>query len=529
MATFTVTATQGGSPANGMALRVFVLTQAAATQNGAAVNNLFLNATSFTLSITTTQTGSRVYGASAVFPQNTVTAAAATTVVDNVADGTNNAQYVTFKATSLTGTPGATTLGFTSATASGPFAMFEVKTAGTLTEDASGPAVASTTAAQSVTTASFTPPAGALLVALVAADGGTGQETMALSDTSGLGLAWVEQSKSNITSGDYAGVWTAQLPAGGGIAQPPQPGPRSWRLRFRPPQTPVPPNPPPSSAFTQPEPLPQPGAPSWRRRFRLAQTPYPPLAPPPAAGVPSPFTPPASPLRGQPAAARGTLASIQIKPPTTGGPAAPFFPPHGLLRGAAAAIKGKLAGVRGQPGQPSPFRLPGLLRGQPAARKGTLAGARGRPGAPSPFTQPASLQHPAPAAARPGRLTGTRGRAGVPAPFTAPRTLLRGQPAARRGALAGTAAPPPVTHPNVPAPFFPPHSPLRGAAPGTARTKLTGIIAPPPAPPPVTLGLWQGATHMVAADASGNLIQGARHTGKGGPGPDLKGDYESGD
>src|SRR5579864_8264221 len=220
----TVTATQGGSTAAGMALRVFVLTQAAATQNGATTNNLFLGVTSFTQSITTTQTGSRVYGASAPTPSGTMTAAALTTLVDSVADSTNNEQYVTFKATSLTGTPGATTLGFTAATASsGPFAQAEIKTAGTLTEDASGPAVASTTSLQAVTTASFTPPAGSLLVALVAADGGTGTETMALTDTSGLGLTWVEQSKSNQVSGDYAGVWIAPIPAGGAVSGQVQP------------------------------------------------------------------------------------------------------------------------------------------------------------------------------------------------------------------------------------------------------------------------------------------------------------------
>src|SRR5579864_1728600 len=219
----TVTATQGGSTAAGMALRVFVLTQAAATQNGATTNNLFLGVTSFTQSITTTQTGSRVYGASAPTPSGTMTAAALTTLVDSVADSTNNEQYVTFKATSLTGTPGATTLGFTAATASsGPFAMLEILTAGTLTEDGSGPAVVSTMTLMAVTTASFTPPAGSLLVALVASDGGTGTTTMALSDTSGLGLTWVEKSKNNQVAGDYAGVWIAQLPGGAAPKQQPQ-------------------------------------------------------------------------------------------------------------------------------------------------------------------------------------------------------------------------------------------------------------------------------------------------------------------
>src|SRR5260221_1828086 len=140
---FTVTATQGGTngPATGMALRVFVLTGAATVASivdtGGKSNSQFSGATSFTQSVTTTQAGSRVYGASAVFPSNSATAAALTTVVDNVADGTNNAQYVTFKATSLTGTPGATTLGFTVGSASpGPFAQAELETAGTLTEHA---------------------------------------------------------------------------------------------------------------------------------------------------------------------------------------------------------------------------------------------------------------------------------------------------------------------------------------------------------------------------------------------------------
>jgi len=52
MAAMTVTATQGGSTANGLALRVFVLTGAAvvASQTGASTNNQFVNATSFTQS-----------------------------------------------------------------------------------------------------------------------------------------------------------------------------------------------------------------------------------------------------------------------------------------------------------------------------------------------------------------------------------------------------------------------------------------------------------------------------------------------
>ncbi len=213
-----ITATQGGSTAAGIALRIYVLTQAAATQNGGTSNNQFLNATSFTQSVTTTQTGSRVYGASAVFGNNSATAAAATTVADNIADTVNNGRYVTFKATALTGTPGATTLGFTVATSSGPFAQAEILSAGTLTEDNSAPPPVSDTGNTFVSCANFSPPGGSLLVALVASDGGAAVTTMTVS---GGGLTWTELARNNPSAGDYAGVWIAQVPAAGGSA--PQP------------------------------------------------------------------------------------------------------------------------------------------------------------------------------------------------------------------------------------------------------------------------------------------------------------------
>lgn len=228
----TVTATQGGTTANGLALRVFVLTQAAATQNGATANAAINSSTAFTASITTTQTGSRVYGAAANGSNSSFSAAASTTLVDDIADATNTERYGTFKATSLTGTPGATILGLTAAAAStGPLAMAEIKTAGTLTEDGSAPAVASTTSATTVTTASFTPPGGSLLVALVASDGGAGVTTMTVS---GGGLTWTEQVKNNPSAGDYAGVWIAQVAAGSAFV-PLQP---SRRLPYRAPALP---------------------------------------------------------------------------------------------------------------------------------------------------------------------------------------------------------------------------------------------------------------------------------------------------
>jgi len=205
----TVTATQGGSTANGMALRVFVLTgaAAAASQTGASTNNQFTNSASFTQAITTTA-GSNVYGGSVHNNSGNAATGSNATIVDDIADATNGERYVTFKALNVTG--GATTRGYTVTTSTGPFAQQEILASGTLAEDASSPAVASTTAATTVTTASFTPPGGSLLVAIVASDGGATVTTMTVS---GGGLSWTEKVKNNPSGGDYAGVWIADGPA----------------------------------------------------------------------------------------------------------------------------------------------------------------------------------------------------------------------------------------------------------------------------------------------------------------------------
>ena len=240
MTTLTVTATQGGATQNGMALRVFVLTGAAAVaaQTGAATNNQFASATTWTQSITTTA-GSNVYGTASHGGSITDTASNST-IVDSINDATNGETYVTFKALNVTS--GATSRGFTTNLAtSGPFAQLEVLATGTLAEDASSPAVVSTTSAQTVTTASFTPPPGSLLVALVPSDGGTGSSTtMSVTDNLGTHLNWTEKVKNNPSSGDYAGVWIADVPAAAAGAASAQPG-RTWLRRFHHPQQLLPP------------------------------------------------------------------------------------------------------------------------------------------------------------------------------------------------------------------------------------------------------------------------------------------------
>ena len=242
----TVTATQGGSTANGFALRVFVLTGAAAVaaQSGASTNNQFTNVTTFTQSITTTA-GSNVYGASARTPASTAATGSNATIVDDVNDTTNNEQYTIFKALNVTG--GATTRGYTAGgTASGPFAQLEILAAGTLAENASSPAGVNTSGAGPLTTASFTPPGGSLLVACIGSDGGSGVTTFSMSN-SGPALNWTEKVKNNPTAGDYAGVWIADIPPAGGGLPSAQPG-QTWLRAFHHRQSPPVPSPPPVAA-----------------------------------------------------------------------------------------------------------------------------------------------------------------------------------------------------------------------------------------------------------------------------------------
>lgn len=203
----TVTATQGGASANGLLLRVKVLTGVAATQNGATASA----AATCSVSITTTVTGSRVYGA--VSNGAGIAADASTTLIDNFTDSTNSEVYGSFKATSATGTPGAVAVGASGGDAFGDVAAVEILASGTITEDASGPVVVTTMTATTVTTASFTPPPGALLVAMIGSDGAANGSTVTTMTVTGGGLTWTQAAHAATPGSCYAGVWTAQVPA----------------------------------------------------------------------------------------------------------------------------------------------------------------------------------------------------------------------------------------------------------------------------------------------------------------------------
>ena len=238
----TVTATQGGSTGNGFMLRVFVITGAkpVATQTGAAVNQQVSASNTWTQSITTSA-NSNVYGAAAPFVSGLTFTGSNATIVDQINDATNGATWGTFHALGVTA--GATVRGFTTTnTPTGPEAMFEILAAATLAEDGSGPIAASTTGAGPLTTASFTPPAGSLLVACIASNGGAGTTTFSLSN-SGTALNWTQKSQNNPAGGDYAGIWIADIPAAGGGPLPALPG-QTWLRQFHHRQILLPPGPP---------------------------------------------------------------------------------------------------------------------------------------------------------------------------------------------------------------------------------------------------------------------------------------------
>lgn len=75
--------------------------------------------------------------------------------------------------------------------------------------DASTPALASTATAVSVTTASFTPPSGSLVVLMYAANGLSGADTSVASVTNtGTSIAWTRQARKNNNSSSTGGAGT---------------------------------------------------------------------------------------------------------------------------------------------------------------------------------------------------------------------------------------------------------------------------------------------------------------------------------
>jgi len=214
MTSYTVTATQVSNTYQGMILQVLVLDGAAAATSqpgGTGADSVG----GCTVPITTTQAGSVIYGAAMCDDAASMTFYANSTPFSGSPfHDTVNANYYATWYTAATVTPGGPTDYCCSGSGAGSAAGAEILPNGTISIDASSPAVVTGSPGWtnlSCTTASFIPPGGTLLVALVPSDGsGSGQTTVSV--TSSPSLTWT-QLIANTGDYEYSGVWVAQVPS----------------------------------------------------------------------------------------------------------------------------------------------------------------------------------------------------------------------------------------------------------------------------------------------------------------------------
>lgn len=192
---FTVTAglTNGG---DSLVLKVWVITSGTEAGGNVATGYLSFASPPAEFSFTPTYSGSLIVealnnteGASG----QTWTLAANNALDDSGATANAAGAYWDghYTGTVTAATP--VTLGCSQTTGSNTFAYaaYEVKASGTPAIDASTPA-AVLGSATAGTTASFTPPANAVLVAIITSDAGSAQ-VPSISDTSGMGLVWTQR------------------------------------------------------------------------------------------------------------------------------------------------------------------------------------------------------------------------------------------------------------------------------------------------------------------------------------------------
>ena len=201
--------TGGAGSAQGQYLKVLAITGAAADQSAAET----LTAAALSAAITPDATGSWIVG-SLLAVGGSLTAEPSTTIIDTGHEsGTDDGlAHAPLRTTSTTtgGTP--VTVGASAGGTGIGLALVEILASGTLAIDGSSPAAAfSTDADFAVATASFDPPAGCLLVAIVSTNGAGGHvNTAVIADTSGFGLNWEEKAVQHASGAGYAGVWIAR-------------------------------------------------------------------------------------------------------------------------------------------------------------------------------------------------------------------------------------------------------------------------------------------------------------------------------
>jgi Domain of unknown function (DUF4082) len=200
----TVTATQGGATGGGMTLDLYVVTGQAASPAGATAT-----AAALATAITPNASGSLVFGA-ILATGGAFTANGSTTLLYDNSLGLEYGSVVS-NTTTTSGTP--VTIGVTSSGGAAiSIALLEVL-AGTGLKAFVGTPGGVLSGSTAASTIPLAPPAGSLIVAMVSSNGTTGTTTMAVTDSSGLGLTWTERVKRNTANNGYVGIWTAVMPA----------------------------------------------------------------------------------------------------------------------------------------------------------------------------------------------------------------------------------------------------------------------------------------------------------------------------
>lgn len=219
MTSYTVTGTATNNTFTGGILKVFVLNGATLAGSPAVGSST----AAYNCSVSTTQDGSYVFGtANNQIASTAFTASSGTTITDDASINAGGAEGCVFRTTNATtGTPGATTVG-SSTTFAGDYGVvaMEVIPSGSITFDASTPAAVTSTTLTSFTTASFTPPGSNILVAVLSVCGNGAANVCVGTVSSTPSLTWTEQVKISSTvdaTNSYSAVWTASVPAAGGV------------------------------------------------------------------------------------------------------------------------------------------------------------------------------------------------------------------------------------------------------------------------------------------------------------------------
>jgi hypothetical protein len=210
----TITATTGGTDAaSGITLAVKVL-DGALEAGGVSAQGMAIRAAeaSITPRYSSALPVFALQNASAASPLFTL--ASSNKSYNNAALGSDYAYADGYYSGTVThGTP--ITVGSTSPTSDTVgWAIYEVPPATSLTPtvDTSSPAFASAASAKTITTASFTPPPGSVLVAMVTANG-TGEGGAVSMAVSGGGLTWTQRAVGTVNGDGIAAIFTATVPS----------------------------------------------------------------------------------------------------------------------------------------------------------------------------------------------------------------------------------------------------------------------------------------------------------------------------